>query len=362
MSSAWSKLTELPRQHGVRAAWGTFPEELLLLTANCASALPCEAGHACQRKIIEHGAGDLVGICAQDPAHCDPRPVTKVERAVYRLNHWRLFDRIAGQLNNKGDAKRIGEGPEFWSLSGIPTVGDHALPVFFVFAATAAEIDQALGRLMMSPRECYLLILSDSRCQKPTHQETALACRSLIIALDDLLCIGPDGNLTAVAGGRATVAAWKDHVAPAPSVIGGDSKFPTPPGTEWTDITITFLSRDTFLIKCAGQAARSWDRILIPEMFLANTAHKKPSFKWHLLLTFAVRGPFLSNPELERFLASHDGRDKLKKQMSDLRAVLRRFFGLEGDPLPYDRKNKLYKPALAIRLDTNARAELWGDE
>ncbi len=332
-----------------------------MLTANCASALPCEAGHACQRKIIEHGPGDLVGVCAQDPAHCDPRPVTKVERAVYRLNHGRLFDRIAGQLNNKVDAKRIGEGPDFWSLGGIPTVGDHALPVFFVFCATAADIDQALGRLMMSPRECFLLIVSNSRCQKPAHQEKALACRSLIIALDDLLCIGPDGELTARAGGRATVAAWKDHVAPAPSAIGGDTKFPTPPGTEWKDITITFLSRDIIAIKCGRQPALNWERLHISGMFTATSREKNPTDKWYMLMAFAARGPSLSMQDLMKLFRSTNWQ-KMRKQKSDLSKALQEFFGLSGDPLPFDRRQNLYKPAPTIRQDTNTDLEDWLDE
>jgi hypothetical protein len=293
----------------------------------------------------------------QQPPHCEARTISKDERAVYRLDERKLFSQIRSLLGIEGAPEQLSPDDDFWKLGVLPPAGDRTLPAFLMLARSTMAVNHALGRLLSGNRECFLLIVSDGQFIKEQHRETAHHARSLIISLDDLFKFDHAGALLPVSGSSRLIESWRSAIAPAPNVA--ISKFPTPDGTKWSDVTITFVNQDVFQIKCAGQASRSWNRVQMPEMFQANTAHQKPSFKWHVLLAFAVRGPCLDYADLERISGGPKGRDKIKKQISDLRTMLQEFFDIEGDPLPFDRKLKVYKPELTIRLDTNARAELW---
>lgn len=356
MSSPWAKLTELPGRVAVRAAWGGFPSELLRPAPESAAVIPCENGHACQRVVIEHGPGDAVGICMQHPPHCEARTILKEERAVYRLDENKLFGRIRGCLGLAGVTDPMPEEAWFWRLGSFPASGDRILPAFFIAPRNAGAIDAALARLIVSHRECFLLVVSDGALVRETHRETVRNCRSLIVALDDLLGISADGDLVALNGGADPILAWRQEVAPTPDAA--DGRFPTPPGTTWRDITITFFERDILSIKCGDMPAVNCERLHIPGMFNDSSREKVPTDKWYLLMAFAARGPCLGMKDLMKLYGSRNWQ-MIRKQKSDLSKALQSFFQISADPLPLNRITNLYEPLPVIRQDTNTDLEDW---
>lgn len=128
----------------------------------------------------------------------------------------------------------------------------------------------------------------------------------------------------------------------------GTAKFKTPPDAAWKDITITFIARDTVSIKCGKEPAANYERVQIPGMFVANEDYKKPSDKWFLLMAFAQMGPYLSREDLDKIFLGKTNRKAQDQQKSQLSKVLKDFFGIESEPIPYCRKEKLYKPQLVI--------------
>jgi hypothetical protein len=102
----------------------------------------------------------------------------------------------------------------------------------------------------------------------------------------------------------------------------------------------------------------NWERLHISGMFTATSREKNPTDKWYLLMAFAARGPSLNMQDLMKLFRSTNWQ-KMRKQKSDLSKALQEFFGLSGDPLPFDRRRKLYNPAPTIRQDTNTDLEDW---
>ncbi len=356
MSSLWAKLTELPGLMAVRAAWGGFPEELLRPALESAAVLPCENGHACQRVVIEHGPGDAVGICMQQPPHCEARPVRKDERAIYLLDEKKLFSRIQKLVGMTGTPEQMPGEAWLWRLGSLPVNGDRSLPAFFIFARNIPAVDVAIGRLVMAQRECFLLIVSDGTLIREAHRATAQTCRSIIIALDDLFAFGADGRISSRAAGPEAVLAWQEEVAPTAGTL--ESKFPTPPETTWKDVTVTFKSRDIISVKCRAAPAVNIERTHIPGMFDSASAEKIPTDKWYLLMAFAARGPTLGMDELAKLFGSRKW-PKMRKQKSDLSKALRDFFQIEAEPLPLNKRTHRYEPILVIRQDTNTDLEVW---
>jgi hypothetical protein len=340
----------------VRTAWGDFPEELLRPASESAAVLPCENGHACYRVVVEHGPGEAVGICRQMPPHCEARPVKKEESAVYRLDEKKLFSRIQQLLGMTGTPEQMPGEAWHWRLGSVPAAGDRSLPVFFVLARNATAVDAALGRLAMTHRECFLLIVSDGTLIREPHRTTARACRSIIVPLDDLFAIDVDGRISSRTTGPEAVLAWRNEVAPATGTL--EAKFPTPPETTWKDVTITFKSRDIISVKCRTVPAVNIERTHIPGMFDSTSGEKNPTDKWYLLMAFAARGPTLGMDELTRLFGSRNWQ-KMRKQKSDLSKALRAFFQIDAEPLPLNKRTNRYEPNLVIQQDTNTDLEDW---
>ena len=72
-SPPWRKLTELSGGKGVKAEWQDFPAELLAITNEQASAIPCNGRAGCYMNVVQHGPSDIVGICTSDTKQCDRR-------------------------------------------------------------------------------------------------------------------------------------------------------------------------------------------------------------------------------------------------------------------------------------------------
>jgi hypothetical protein len=106
--------------------------------------------------------------------------------------------------------------------------------------------------------------------------------------------------------------------------------------------------------------------IATPAAFVAgvksvmNEKHKKPSDKWFLLMAFAARGPSLSKNDIEKLYGSTN-RKAHDQQKSHLSEVLKSFFGIDEEPIPFSRKNKVYQPELILKQD-NCDLEDWLNE
>ena len=123
--SVWSPITELLGAQGVMTAWGDFPAQFLTAVDGLAAAIPCDRGHPCQRRIVEHAPGDVVGVCDAEDGFCEKRQVSQKERVVYQLNEWRLFTAILEAASGKPAALEIiADRPRVLRIGGIPTTGD----------------------------------------------------------------------------------------------------------------------------------------------------------------------------------------------------------------------------------------------
>lgn len=362
MQPSWAKLNELPRQRGVRSAWGSFPKELLVLTSSIASSLPCDAGHACQRMIIEQGPQDAFALCGHTDAECERRQVMKAERAIYQLNSEALFDHLITALGARKFIKSVSSRPDVWSVGHIPVYGDTAVPLYFAFTPNPKSIDQAIAKLMLIEQKPFLLVVSNGKALSADHAERARAITSMFLSIDDLLAIDADGLIRETAIGTARVRDWINIVAPLPQTISAANRFKTPAGTKWADITITIMTRDTLRIKCTGLAERTYDRAQIPGMFKASSEMRTATRSWTLLNAFAQMGSSLDYQDLERALQRPEDRDGIKKNIGELRKILRHFFGMEDDPIPFVARSHAYELQFVVRHDQHARAEILGDE
>ena len=71
---------------------------------------------------------------------------------------------------------------------------------------------------------------------------------------------------------------------------------------------------------------------------------KDPVGAWAILRSIPAQGGFLQ-------AKNSDGAEKLKKHKQTLKKAMCSTFGIAGDPLRFDRKERAYYPRFVIRTD-----------
>ena len=131
-SPPWHKITKLSAGKGVKAEWENFPEELLAITNEQASSVPCNGRAGCYMNVVRHGPGDIVGICTSDTP-CDRRKLNKSELAVYRIDHRKLAAKIAEALIFTEQLEPIKGQPALWKFGILNPQAEHRFPVYCFF-------------------------------------------------------------------------------------------------------------------------------------------------------------------------------------------------------------------------------------
>jgi hypothetical protein len=355
--SVWALITDLSGAQGVMAAWGEFPTQFLSPVDGLAEAIPCDRSHPCQMRIVEHDTDDVVGVCSTEDGLCEHRQVSRRERVVFRIDEQKLFDAIIHAVGGKiAPLEEIGTRPRVLRIGSIPTTGDAQLPVFFALAADLAATDDAITALLAQGAEKFLLVVPEERSIGLVQQNRAMQRGGRIFGLDQLLEVTQEGAVSARVIGQEALKAWTGIAAPAPARDAEAARFPTPPGTTWENVRITFMDLDMLAIKCGRQRELKKQREQIPGMTNSTTELNSPSVNWFLLLSFAVRGPALSMSDLMKIFAGHKS-GALRRRKSDLSLKLQEYFGIADDPIPYDQKQKCYIPKLVIRQADNTDLE-----
>lgn len=356
-SPPWRKLTELSGGKGVKAEWQDFPTELLTLTRDEATAIPCNGVSGCYMNVIKHGPGDIVGICTSDSQQCDRRTLSKAEIAIYRLNHQQLAKKVAEAIGFAEQLEQITGHPALWKFGVLNPQAEHSFPVYCFLGQTSSQLDKIINQLCMAD-QTFLLIASTSSLISNASSDASSRHKSKLIGIDDVLAVDAAGQVTVKDSAQTIVSNWLETVLPKSAKPSESHTIILPSGTTWENITITFLTRDIISIKCGSETAVNYERLHIPGMFAASQREKKPSDRWYLLMAFALWGPTLNRENLKT-LYKHDDWNRMRTQKSSLSKSLKQFFGLDEEPIPYDKKSYEYQPILTIRQDNNCDLNDW---
>lgn len=326
-------------------------------TSEFSSEYPCPSpgGDGCPRRACKLPGGKWVAVCGDSPERCDEVNIEREDIRVYQLNLKRLGSLLAERLQSFGvniDVQVIDPLIQLVRVGYYVTRGSVRFPVFFHLPINDGDLPKTLNALSQTA-DVFILLLP-TRDLLRTDQATGLRSQKSI-------AVGVDG-LDSADGFDATrtMAALKDFISLQPESQEAEqlNKFSTPAGTEWKDISITFMSRDIVSIKCGSQTAVNIERLHISGMFSESQREKKPTKKWYLLMAFALWGPTLKREDLRKLFGHNDWR-KMRAQKSSLSKSLREFFSLEDDPINYDEITYEYQPLLLIRQDSNCDLNNW---
>lgn len=355
--SPWRKITELSCGKGVKAEWQDFPEEFLAITNSQASAIPCNRHSGCYMNVVQHGPNDIVGICSADIKQCDRRTLKKSELALYQIDYKKLANKIAQAISFTEQFEKITDHKALWKLGVLNPQAEYKFHVYCFLGQTSSQLNSIVSQLCMVDQNFLLVAATDTLISTASVQ-MSIRHKSKLISLDDVLGIDKMGKVMIKDSAQTIVSNWLETVLPKSAKPSETNQLVLPPGTTWKDITITFLARDVISIKCGGETTVNYERLHIPGMFVASSQEKKPSDKWFLLMAFALWGPGLNRDNL-RTLFGHDDWNRMRTQKASLSKSLKQFFGLDDEPIPYNKSVYEYQPILIIRQDTNCDLNDW---
>lgn len=191
----WRTLDAAPVLAGVEAQWREWLEPdleaarpFLRPESELAAAYPCPngGGENCPRRVVVHGADDIVAACGNSPPECDALRLKRADLLVYELDVGALAKEIARILELDDASGELVDGvhgvralgtvaisparrvPAFLVLQSRSEDGQHsverllarhpATPLLFVLPTTEVP---AATRAMLDSRGCGLLACSD---------------------------------------------------------------------------------------------------------------------------------------------------------------------------------------------------------
>lgn len=122
--------------------------------------------------------------------------------------------------------------------------------------------------------------------------------------------------------------------------------FPTPSGTQWHEVKISFIDNENVCISIKGKTKQ----VNYASMGFTGKKRGNPSKLWFFLKELAVLNGRFKNYPLENKV-------EIKELFSDLRKKLIDFFKFDGDPIPYLKTKDYtgYKTTFVIEDKSHAR-------
>lgn len=297
--------------------------------ASLARSLPFEGGP--RRRVV---ALDDDTIVAVDDESGDELAITETDCIVHELNLERLTADMQAEFLLEGQAERLERG--LHRLGVHLGVGGTATPIFFAFAESAEALLALVSRCVAREPGRVAIVTPTSRHWSEPIRALLRTNSSVLLRAGQLLEIH-DGALRVVAPLESLIAT----AAAAPkSRIATSPRFPTPPRSTWRDVRIRFVDGETVIVSVSSVT----QRYLFGEMRMGHSRSKKPTVLWTLLRNLASANGTLT-------WSDHGSSRKVPKNIERLSRLLRAFFSISGDPIPYDASVKGYRTAFSIEPD-----------
>lgn len=326
----WRGLDRAAALFGVKATWQeTFGSDLdiaenfLQPEQELATTYPCPrpGGDGCPRRVVEHGPDDLVAVCGNSPAECEPVKVMKQDLVVYRFDVEALAVAIGAAFGFDGGSTSA------HGIDGVVAVGRYAprpgykFPAFFALPGDGftAALESLVGR---AGGPCLLFVptaRSLSAQARGAHQARSVH----VLACED--CLAWDGRrLVCARPAEEILAPFRALVLPEEDPV--PVTFPTPAGATWPEVRMQFIDGHTL----RASVRRESHVYTYSQMGMVDGRSGNPDKQWELLRTLADEGGELT-------WDSRGADFRRKKQKELLSKTLRRFFGIDAEPFKYKK-------------------------
>ncbi|OSM04173.1 hypothetical protein MAIT1_04024 [Magnetofaba australis IT-1] len=285
--------------------------------------------------MVDCGDGQIVAVCGNEvETECEDISLSPSDLVIHELDRRRLC-----QLS----ALALGVEPAFLPVEGIyetfhvGTLADVAWRRRSIYLSLEHRADRRLdmaARLSQRESGSFILLAPTPRFVTLPISETLQRSEGVFLALTDLLVAGGNGEF---AIGPAVQPFLESLQPPEPdSVDAGLERFPTPSNAKWGDLRMQFLDGARLTVLCRTGANEQQRTVNYTQMGMANRTNSEPTKIWRLLEDFAD-----GYGRIEVGSSRDDPQNR--KRVQRLNEKLRAYFGMEGQPVYWDRQDSAYR-------------------
>lgn len=325
----WTLLDELSRASAARHDWKTelgheydVARHLLKSSGRRALAVSCPqlSGDGCPRRIMETETGGIRAVCDSLDNRCDTVHLTREDATVMALDRLALAKWL-GKALGLSTPKKADPQASVWHAGDLLTASGASIPVYLaVVDAEDADKTSIFAPVTAGMQPSLLLVPTNYTLS--AEQSDYLAKSSVTVrTLAELVGAAADGSFTAT----PLAGLILDELEMKASAL--IARTPTrawqlPPGTEWSKVTISFISNDVINVSCDGVGRRFEP----DQLGLKNKKNGKEKEAWFLLKQLALGGGTAP-------LHKADDPKTMEKRKQELSRALRDSFGIDSDPI-----------------------------
>lgn len=330
MRNFCTALDRLPGQIAVLAEWeqltaDAFPlvKPFLDLRGTPARSIPCRSNPPCRcrHEVVESSSGAMEAVCRCESESCPAIPINQEDTFLYGLNTRRLAEALARAMKLDPSCSPVHGMPWAFHVADCWAGTSAKFPVYLLLPPSRSRFERAVLAILRTSGDPPILLY-------PTETVFSAECGMAIeragalpLVLSDAIARS-DGRLVATDySARELRRLAERHKAVGE---GAKGRFPTPPGADWSDVSICFVLGDTIEVAALGTTRLMTCR----ELGLENARTKKPREPWLFLQKVAENHGGIT-PKMGNYNKNKDW----KNQLTD---HLRRIFGLDDDPFFYD--------------------------
>lgn len=351
----WKALDELPGEATDRRDWSlrldaefAAAQRYLRKTGKLSTAVECPSpgGDGCPRAVIKLSAGKYRAVCRSEAGQCDAVDLTGSDIAILELDRRRLHEDLASIFCTQSSSQPASRGR-------VVHLGEHAVaagvgaPVMFLMPDPDMPItDDDLRDGGLGPEHAVLLVPTGdlmsastrSRLSGQGHQVISLETATAVDAQGRLIPSQPVETLLHTT--RGTLQARLDGAKPGVQIA-------LPPGTTWGQISFRLTSTATVICKGPGIPGRQLDP---GDLGMRSSKNNETTLPWKFFVMLA---------EARGILAPHSGQPiaRVRKQKQALSEQLRKTFGIDADPIVWDKRQRAYVTAFTVS-DDRSKTEL----
>ena len=351
----WKALDELPGTATDRRDWSlrlddefATAQRYLRKTGRFATAVECPSpgGDGCPRAVITLSAGKYRAVCRSEVGQCDAVDLTGLDIAILELDRRRLQEDLASIFCTQSSSSPAIRGR-------VVHLGEHAVaagvgaPVMFLVPGPDMPItddEMQDGGLESEPG---ILLIPTGNSLPPSTRARLSSEGHQVISLAEVITVDAKGRLTSAQAVEVLLHILRGRMQARLDEATPTVRIPLPPGTTWGQLAFRLTSTATVICNGPGIPGRQLDP---GDLGMRSDKNNKPTLAW----TF-----FVALAEARGILAPHSGKPigRVRKQKQTLSAHLQTTFGIDADPIVWDRRQRAYVTAFTV-TDNRSTTEL----